>query len=345
MLPPDAKLYRPYDEYPAKCLVELNMLKMSQEIRAKPEWYEKVLQSEIVANWKVEAEAQGLSPEAADYVIDEVKHYATLRDGCLEPGPVDGTWKADGLISDEIAGRLKKLVAAGLENVPADKKDYHPESDELVVDLVHPSLFCFVEDLSILVNDDTIGEAYKPKEVSAPKKVRTHNYSDVVAPSGKYRWMPAEVSFKENDSISFDSYINNLHPKQHESLYGVIGEILEKFIPLFNRSLTDVVHWKGPRIDLSSWSWYGDQEFDYDNHPDDCDEEYERWEKNRTIEPVPIPKFVTPTEPSSSVDLKGEKLQVIVKLANIELTPEKPTYGGSKDCCFIVELILKLLLF
>lgn len=44
--------------------------------------------------------------------------------------------------------------------------------------------------------------------------------------------------------------------------------------------------------------------------------------------PVPVPKFEAPAEPTEKIDLKGEKLQVIVKLANIELTPEKPRYGG-----------------
>lgn len=327
MLPPSAKLYRPFDEYTAKCLVELNMLKMSQEIRNKPNWFEKVSQPEITAKWKEEAEAQGLTSEAADFIIEEVKYYATLREGCVEPGPVDGTWVADGLIAEDVAGRLKELVATGLENVPADEKDYHPGSDDLVVDLVHPSLYCFVDDHSILINEETIGPDFLPKNGSVPKRVRTHNYSEVATPSSKFRWLPAEVSFKEN-SISFDSYINNLHPMQHKDLYGVIASILGKFIPMFNHTLTDVLNWRGPRIDLSSWSWYGDQEFDYDNHPADCDTEYERWERNRVIEPVPVPQFKAPLAPKTTVDLKGEKLQVIVKLANIELTPENPKYEG-----------------
>lgn len=109
-----------------------------------------------------------------------------------------------------------------------------------------------------------------------------------------------------------------------------IGKILEKFIPLFNRTLTDVVNWKEPIVDLARWSWYGEESFDFDRHGEDCDEAYSEWQRNRPILPVPIPKFQAPTTPIKVVDLKGEKVQVIFKLANIELTPEKPKYDGGK---------------
>lgn len=327
MLPENIELYRPLENFPAKCLVELEMLKMSQEIRNKLDWHEKVLDSEITAKWKEEAEKQGLSSDAADYVIDEVKLYATQRDGFVEPGPVEGTWKADKLIDDDLLSRLKNLVG-GLEKNQVDKKDYHPGSDQLVVDLVHPSLYCYVEDHSILINEDSIDQQFMPKSPEAPpKKVRKY-YAEATAPSSKYRWLPSEVKVADNNSISIESYINNLHPIQHKGLYGVLGEILQKFIPLFNRTLTDTINWKEPVIDLSRWSWYGDESFDFDKHGDDCDEAYATWEKNRPILPVPIPKFSAPEAPKKVVDLKGEPLQVIFKLANIELTPEKPKYGG-----------------
>ena len=121
MLPEDITLFRPYIGFTSKCLVELAMLKMSQEIREKPKWYEKVSDPEIVAKWKEEAKAQDISSEAADYVIEEVKHYATIREGSIEPGPIDGTWKADELIEEKLREKFKSLVAE-LENVPADKK-------------------------------------------------------------------------------------------------------------------------------------------------------------------------------------------------------------------------------
>ena len=64
--------------------------------------------------------------------------------------------------------------------------------------------------------------------------MKTRDNNEVTPPSGKYRWLPAEVSFKENKSVSFDTYINNLHPHQHKELYGVIEEILMKFVLMFS---------------------------------------------------------------------------------------------------------------
>lgn len=330
MIPEDIELYRPLEIYPMKCVEEIKMLLMSQEIRNKPNWFEKVTDAEIAAKWKCEAVEQGLRSEAADYVIEEIKFLATVKDGCIEAGPIQGTWKADNLIDDTTNTRLKKLVAAGLENVPPEKKDYHPGSDNLVVDLVHPSLFCFVEDESILINEETIDEVFLPKssEETPAKKVRI-NYNEIDAPSSKYRWLPSDVNVSAEGGISFDTYINNLHPIKQKELVGVIGEILEKFIPLFNRTLTDVINWKESIIKMTDWSWYGPDQFNFNEDGDD-DEAYAEWEGNRPILPVPIPTFKKPDEPKKVVDLKSEKLQVIVKLANIELTPEKPKYNGGK---------------
>lgn len=330
MLPKDIEIYRPFDNFPAKCVVELKMQTMSQEIRNKSGWHEKIVQPEIAEKWKNEAIGQGLSSEAANYVIEEVKFFATLKDGSIEPGPVEGTWKADSLIDETMNTRLRKLVADGLENIPPEQKDYHPGSKGLVVDLVHPSLFCYVEDESILINEETIDEQFLPKPSEAPpKKVRKY-YAEATAPSSKYRWMPSEMSVTDQGVISIDSYVNNLHPIKHKDLYGVIGEVLEKFIPLFNRTLNDVVNWKDPVIDMSRWSWYGDESFNFDEHGDDCEEAYTEWENSRPILPVPIPEFKAPKTPTKVIDLNGEKLQVIVKLANIELTPDKPKYDGGQ---------------
>lgn len=63
--------------------------------------------------------------------------------------------------------------------------------------------------------------------------------------------------------------------------------------------------------------------------PDDYD--YDEWQDNR---PIYIPDiagpFVAPAPlpPHKRVSLRSRKLQIIVKLANIVLTPENPTYNG-----------------
>lgn len=334
MLPEGVVLYRPLDRFPPKSLTELSILKISKEIRDKPKWFEKVLQADIVTKWKSEAVAQGLREEEAEFTIDFVKHCATLRDGCVEPGPVQATWIADGLIDDELSAKLKKLVAEGLENVSEDEKDYHPGSDKLVVDLVHPSLFCYVENSSLLINEDKVDREFLPAEADeepTPPKRICIDWEDFDAepPSGSFRWLPSEVAVKDDGSVTIDSYINNLHPGQHKELYDVLKQILAKFIPMLNHSLTDVANWRENLINLTGWSWYDpEDEFVYDGDGDDEDAAHAEWVRNREILPVPIKTFKAPKLPTKIFNLKGDKLQMIFKLANIELTPEKPKYGG-----------------
>jgi hypothetical protein len=52
-------------------------------------------------------------------------------------------WQADGQVPESLRKSLLREVAK-LENVPEKDKDWHPGSNGQVLDLVHPSLFCFV---------------------------------------------------------------------------------------------------------------------------------------------------------------------------------------------------------
>lgn len=63
--------------------------------------------------------------------------------------------------------------------------------------------------------------------------------------SADFQWLPCEVAFIPKDSSSqnsgtkvcITSYINNLHPKQHSSLYDAIGKCIEASIQPWNEVL------------------------------------------------------------------------------------------------------------
>lgn len=81
-------------------------------------------------------------------MFDELeKHYLQLVDGLLVPAPVDGVFQADDLIQQQVREDLLKGIAV-LENVDDSKKDWHPGSNEQVLDLVHPSLFPFIRNVT-----------------------------------------------------------------------------------------------------------------------------------------------------------------------------------------------------
>lgn len=72
-----------------------------------------------------------------------IGHYLSIKDGSIEVAAVDYTWQSDALIDQKLYDEFIGAVSV-LENVPDAKKDWHPGSNNQVLDLVHPSLFCFV---------------------------------------------------------------------------------------------------------------------------------------------------------------------------------------------------------
>lgn len=69
-----------------------------------------------------------------------------------------------------------------------------------------------------------------------PKRKNSWDWSS----SLKHQWLPSEFSVAKDGCVSIDSYVNNLHPNLHASLYPVLADIFAKFIPLFERVLSDL---------------------------------------------------------------------------------------------------------
>lgn len=180
--------------------------------------------------------------------------------------------------------------------------------------------------------------------------------------SHNYQWLPCEVKFKpikevnngeEKESFRCEiaSYINNLHPHDHRELYGLIEQILTRAIPLWNATLGPLRRDKPPkRIEYDGVQYTVDFDnlpefFRLDREDDEDEDSYFRrqleWEhkleKATLILPEPG-KFQRPKNCSRCeevppiVKLQEEYaeqgLQVIVKMANIHLAPEKPEYQG-----------------
>ncbi|MBD0837252.1 DUF4246 domain-containing protein [Streptomyces sp. TRM68416] len=310
-----------------RTLRELQMMQCSAHIRAKPRWFDKLKDADIVARWTREAVDQGLTEAQVRYVMAELTHYAALRDGRtgIEVSAVDGVWQSDTLIDDELGSRLREAVRV-LEEVPEAEQDWHPGSDGQVLDLVHPSLFCLVREVS-----------------GGPERAwqnPTNSYSRYEF-SERFQWLPTDVDVSEDGEVAFRSYVNNVHPDRHRELAAVLPELFARMRPLLENVLTDLHHPRPLRIEADPYGWYDSKP----EHPDRAsysdDEAYAEavrtwgtasddwWENRRPVIPD-APAFTPPELPDESarVDLRGRRLQVIVKLATIHLTPDKPEYPG-----------------
>ncbi|SDJ74961.1 DUF4246 domain-containing protein [Streptomyces indicus] len=311
-----------------RTLRELEMMACSAQLRAKERWFEKKDDTGIVAKWTREALEQGLTEAQVRYVLDELAHYAVLRDERtgIEVSAVDGVWQSDVLVEDGLRERLRAAVRV-LEDVPEAERDWHPGSGGQVLDLVHPSLFCLVN-----------GVSGGPERAWAnpTDKYTRHEFSE------KFQWLPTDVEVDEDGRVRFLSYVNNVHPELHGELAAVLPELFGRMRPLFERVLTDLRHPRPLRITADPYSWYEDSEPEYPDEDDFSDEEaYEAavlaheeaqddwWENRRPVIPD-APGFTPPPLPAEAdrVGLRGRRLQVIVKLASIHLTPDRPEYAG-----------------
>lgn len=143
------------------------------------------------------------------------------------------------------------------------------------------------------------------------------------------------------------SYINNLHPKHHRELYRVIEDVIAETIPLWSLTLAPLkqrsIYHLPRRIDYKKCEYDPDPEGtgEYPRRIDgEADADFydrgEQWwdwvQQTRRVVLPDAPEQFTPLEEPEAWDLKKDlgkrPLQVIVKLANIELSPEKPEYGG-----------------
>ncbi|KAJ1816490.1 hypothetical protein LPJ56_002333 [Coemansia sp. RSA 2599] len=334
-------------------LSERRIRSASGAIRMKPGWMTKMNDQTIRDRWTAEAMAQGLTEKEIAYLFDELEYYATLH----EPGSkiflssVERVWYSDELIDDETAGKLREHAAV-LEALP--EKDWHPRSNDQVLNLIHPSLFPLNYKMTPFVETPiaspeaaldlkTFGQF--PGSFANWKKAVEAIYGNQSSPgstgyfipriaggvvSDRFCWLPTEFDVAEDGKVEIKSYINNLHPVKYAGFYPTIASIFGKFVPMLEQVVTDLVHRREPRVVPDPYNWFddsGEPEYDKDNEHDYY-ERYDEWQENRPFtEPQPEP-FKAPDRPTAPYSLRGRRLQAIVKMSNIVLTPENPVYEG-----------------
>ncbi|VUC20371.1 unnamed protein product [Clonostachys rosea] len=361
---------------------EACMLELMETLTNKPEWWVKVFDSEITSKWKMEAlgmdwgqylEHADFTPNMVDLCINELRTKAALyeKTGLIPVMDYSAcAIKSDSLISAELAQSLKDAVRS-LEEVSEDEKDWHPGSDNKVLDLVHPSLYALVYGLTRVVVEKRIGISDalencgtgtilpKPHPTEVYRQPGIHREPKLPSLSHNFQWLPCDVDISANGAARITSYINNLHPIQHADLYPVIERFIEKALPAWDIVYRWPTEFDTQRLTISKVG------------PDLCKERYEcrastrplnegeperdedeEWEAGyeestrgrldlewfeRTHKPE-IPD-VDPTKDDTvrltAEDVKksgffnnSSRIQVIVKLANIHLTPDKPKYEG-----------------
>lgn len=273
-------------------------------------------------------------------------------------------YKSDSLIDEELKEAFR-AAAASLEEVPEHQRDWHPGSKGKVLDLVHPSLYPLLYGRSRILPNKLVpledcllftgqGDIVPiPPEGDTASSRQGDSWEDLpdVLYSKRFQWLPCDVALRGVDDVAITSYINNLHPVQHKSLYGAIEKIIDKCLPMLEASVASTESRRSTRMTCEGPSWTYDEgnRPSREDHPelvnpgdDEDDGPWEdfisEWEDENKEILLPPPEISGPYERRKSRfdnswlnfrrDFAESGLQFIVKMANIHLTPESPSYDG-----------------
>ncbi|EPQ56986.1 hypothetical protein GLOTRDRAFT_120376 [Gloeophyllum trabeum ATCC 11539] len=290
-----------------------------------------------------------------NYIFDWLKWLADVRDveTGIEATHIPNVYQSYGLIPSELRAALLDGSRV-LESVPDAEKDWHPGSNNQVLDLIHPSLHCFRIGKTLVRNPET-GKLYVPSfdEYMLMRedldlgmyRIQGQRYSL----SEQHQWLPTDFIISQTGEVNNVSYINNLHPDHFKPLYGTINSVLARFLLLWERVLSDTRNPRDPVIQVDPYGWY---ENDPRRTPEPQQEAFKKKSpgpgENLNLNPlsayyeahyqwscrrlpfIPDPPPFSPPNQNQKAhfNLKGRTIQVIVKMANIMLTPENREYAG-----------------
>ncbi|KAM0319687.1 hypothetical protein ACHAPQ_010226 [Fusarium lateritium] len=396
---------------------EVAMMIIMDRLTDKPDWHVKVFDDVIANKWVEEALALPVGPLYDDIVPANPEHSrpkkltSILDRGCLEycikelrakakffeksglVPTLDATAtavKSDNLVDKELRERLLSAFATLLHD-QEDDPDWHPRTNDMVQNLIHPSLYPFVYGRSRAFLDEVVGVEDAVHRWSGKGEVIPKDESSKknAFESKTYQWLPSNVKFQEDGSVKFTSYINGLHPNKYPEIYATIEKLIEAALPawdfslLFERDSSESYRKEvvaGGRTEArfpkpenpddeneENWSPYfevfkhaehakrgdrekeesisnppsSDSEDDEDDPEDEIEvqseggsyyngtREYVAWEMARQPVQPQAPEFEAldyGVKPGNSLRERFENIQVIVKMASIELTPDKPEF-------------------
>jgi hypothetical protein len=217
---------------------------------------------------------------------------------------VEGIAIVDDFFPTGRASLCAKIDALARLQEETNGVDFHPGTNNVVRNLVHPALYCHVDGVTTLHR--RLADAPR-RTLAVPKYERKETYS-VLVKSGKdfwgrpyetsvYQWLPTYFALAKDGSCTIEDYINNLVPRDNAvkaALYKHLEKLFQCCLP-FIESVFSYVDATRPLF-----------------RRDDEDI------RDREGETVPTARYCS---------LRGQKLQVITKIVDYELLQDQTHTG------------------
>jgi hypothetical protein len=124
----------------------------------------------------------------------------------------------EALLSD-VNGLIDKIISG-------EPKDYHPGSNNVVLDVVHPSLNCYVHGETKVIKE--LAEKYENTSLYSGYDFWGRSYE-----GSKYQLLPSQFKVDDDGITNIESYINNLDHIKYPEAHGVIGRLFKQTLPHF----------------------------------------------------------------------------------------------------------------
>ena len=134
----------------------------------------------------------------------------------------EGVCYSAGSVPASLRGSLRCNIDELAKNTPVD---YHPNSHDIVRDLVHPALYPYIKGVSKLKEGSQLPS--KTFE-NAEYDFWGRPYED-----SKFQWLPTPFAISCDGKCSIQEYINNLNRSRFPSLYKDLENLFEIFLPYF----------------------------------------------------------------------------------------------------------------
>ena len=130
-------------------------------------------------------------------------------------------------VKNVVPDELKKKLADHIDEVATKTPvDFHPNSNDIVRDLVHPALYPYIKGVSKLKEGTKLPE--KSNSDSSNFDFWGRKYED-----SKFQWLPTPFQITADRKCQILDYINNLDRAQFPELYTDLEQLFEIFLPFF----------------------------------------------------------------------------------------------------------------
>ncbi|KAH8722611.1 hypothetical protein GQ44DRAFT_807457 [Phaeosphaeriaceae sp. PMI808] len=245
---------------------ELAIMSIMEKLTDKPNWQKKVFDDIIVAKWHEKALAIhnellfyiaasskcGRKQAAGDFqwvffdtCIKELQSKAKYFEETSVIPTLDtsaSVTKSDRLVTSD----LHNALCAAFDKLKSDhatSPDWRPNSNDMVQDLVYPSMYPLVYgrtrvfQAGCVIIEDAITSWVVKGTVIPEIREKLNSFWPQT-----HQWLPANLSFQQNGSLRFTSHVNNLHPKKYSEIYRTIEKLAEVSLPLWDQVLGKICY-------------------------------------------------------------------------------------------------------